>query len=325
MIDLFPFSEFPVAVLGLGPHGLATARALHLSGAEVSAWDDDEARRQAAAEAEIPIVELAGIVDWREMVSLVIEPDIPHHGPGSHGLVEAARAGQCEVIVDTELLARAQRDARYVAVVSKSMAGDTMDLLDHLLKVTGNEAETGGDPARPILDLHELELGGTYVLDMAPGRADATVSITFDAAVFLDVGTGPWGAYQTIDEILSATKWVFHRQTGPRGAVVGVDTAIGKRIAKELQDRRQQVVIPVSGSSRVAGGVYVAGGVLFDDIAGRADAVMPMPEAERSSQGGRDLRVAAAYAAASLLNVPPHAAMASIRGFIDTHSELPEA
>ena len=325
MIDLFPFSGFPVAVLGLGPHGLAAARALHLSGAEVRAWDDDEDRRHVATEAEIPIVDLTKISDWREIVSLVIEPDIPHNKGASHGLVEAARAGQCEVIVDTELLGRAQRDARYVAVVSKSMASDTLDLLDHMLKVTGNEAETGGDGERPILDLHELELGGTYVLDMTPARADATVSITFDAAIFLGVGNGAWGDYQSIDEILAATKWVFHRQTGPRGAIVGVDTTVGKRVAKELQDRRQQVVIPVSGRSRVPGGVYVAGGVLYDDIAGRADAVMPMPGAGSSNAGDLDLRVAAVYAAASILDIPPHAAMASIRSFIDTQSDNADA
>ena len=324
MIDLFPFSGFPVAVLGLGPHGLATARALHLSGAEVSAWDENQDRRDIAAGMEIPIVDLGGITDWREVVSLVIEPDIPHHGAVDHGIVEAARAGQCEVIVDTELLARAQRDARYVAVVAKSMASQALDLFVHMLKVTGNEAETGGDLARPVLDLHELELGGTYVLDMPPARADATVSITFDAAVFLDVGTGPWGAYHTTDEILAATKWVFHRQTGPRGAVVGIDTAIGKRVARELQDRRQQVVIPVSGRSRVPGGVYVAGGALYDDIAGSAVAVMPMPDAEGSNPGHRELQVAAAYATASLLEIPPHAAMASIRSFIGTRSDSPE-
>ncbi len=316
MINQFPFAGFPVAVLGLGPHGLAAARALHLSDAEVCAWDEDPVLRAAAEEEGIPVADLSAIADWREFVSLVIDPEIPHHGEASHPLVKAARGGQCEVIVDSELLARAQRDARYVALVDRSSVPMTLDLFAHMLSVTGNETEVGGDPERPILDLHELDLGGTYVLDMRPGRADATVSITFDAAVLLDIGTGGWGAYGGTDEVVSAVRWIFHRQTGPRGAVVAVDTEVGKRVAKELQGRRQQVVIPVSGRSRVAGGVYVAGGVLYDDIAGRAVAVMPMPEG--GDVPGMALRVAAAYAAASLLDVQPHAAMASLRSFLDT-------
>ena len=325
MIDLFPFVGFPVAVLGLGPHGLASARALHLSGAEVLAWDDDDSRRRAAAEQGIAIAALDDITDWRDVVSLVIEPDIPHHGASIHACVEAARAAGTEVIADAELLARAQRDARYVAVVSKSTAPDTLDMLDHMLSVTGNEVETGGDPERPILDLHPLELGGTYGLDMVPGRADATVSITFDAAIFLDVGAGGWGNYETIDAVLAATTLVFHRQTGPRGAVVGIDSVIGKRVAKELQDHRRQIVIPVSGRSRVPGGVYVAGAVLYDDIAGRADAVMPMPKIECPDPRALDLQIAALYAAASVLDIPPHAAMASIRSFLDARADDPKA
>ena len=51
MIDLFYMQELPVAVMGLGKSGLATARALRDSGAEVRVWDDNPASR-AAAEAE---------------------------------------------------------------------------------------------------------------------------------------------------------------------------------------------------------------------------------------------------------------------------------
>ena len=51
MIDLFYMQEMPVAVMGLGKSGLATARALRDSGAEVRVWDDNPASR-AAAEAE---------------------------------------------------------------------------------------------------------------------------------------------------------------------------------------------------------------------------------------------------------------------------------
>jgi len=48
MIDLFYFNGLPVAVLGLGKSGSMAARALKASGADVWAWDDDEARREAA-------------------------------------------------------------------------------------------------------------------------------------------------------------------------------------------------------------------------------------------------------------------------------------
>lgn len=315
MIDVFPFNGFPVAVLGLGPGGLAAARALHLSGAEVSAWDDAADNRAEAAALEIPILDLSNIADWREIVSLVVEPEIAHGKVDAHPLVAAARAAGTEVISDAELLARAQRDARYVAVVSRDNGPAMLDLMEHVLGVTGNEAEVGGDDERAILGLHPLELGGTYVLDMPPGRADSTVSITFDAALFLGIGRGSWGGYGTSDEIREAVDWVFHRQTGQRGAIVNVDEAAGRAVFEMLQARRNQVVIPVSGISRVPGGVYMGGTVLYDDIAGRADAVIDLALPDGGNRRRDGLLAAAAYGTAMILDIPPHAAMASIRSF----------
>lgn len=314
MIDLFPFSGYPVGVLGLGPEGIAAARALSLSGAEVWAWDDDPARRAAAEQADVGLRELSD-ADWGDLVSLVVEHDIPHGEGHAHAIVAAARAGGCEVIADSELLARAQRDAGFVAVVSRGHAGEALDIFEHVLQISGHETEVGGDPARPLLDLHGMDLGGFYVIDMPPARAALTVSITFDAAVFLDLGTGPWPPCATREETVAASRWVFNRQTGPKGAVVSSDSAAGRQVLGELTAQAGQIVIPVSGKSRTPGGVYVVDGVLYDDIAGNADAITDLP-LDRSPSGQTDALLAAAvYATAVVLDISPPAAMASLRSF----------
>lgn len=314
MIDLFPFSGFPVGVLGLGAEGMTSARALSLSGAEVWAWDDDPDRRATAAAAEIPVRDLTS-VDWRELVSLVIEHDIPHGETDAHAIITAARAGGCEVIADAELLARAQRDAAFVAVVSKDDAGEALNVLEHVLQISGREAEVGGDGPRPLLDLYPLELGCVYALAMPPGRADTTVSITFDAAVFLDVGTGAWAPCTNRDETLTASRWIFHRQTGPKGAIVSVDCAAGRQMFKELTEKAEQIIIPVSGQSRTPGGIYVVDGVLIDDMQGDALAIIDL-ELAKTPAGQTDALIAASvYATASVLNIAAPAAMASLRSY----------
>jgi UDP-N-acetylmuramoylalanine--D-glutamate ligase len=314
MIDLFPFSGYPVAVLGLGPEGVATARALSRSGAEVWAWDDDEAKRAAAAAAEVPLRDLNGL-DWREPVSFVIEHTIPHGPAGAHPLIGAAKAANCEVIADTELLARAQRDAGYVAIVSRTRATEALDLFGHVFQISGRETEVGGDAGRPPLGLYPLEFGSIYVFDMPPARAELTLSITFDAAVFLDLGNGAWPPCETREETIAASRWVFHRQTGPQGAIVNVDDATGRRIHDDLVAKRDQVVIPISGKSRAPNGVYVAGGILYDDLGGRAEAITDLPLPSDEIKDVDPVLAAAVYAAAVVLDIPKHAAMASLRSF----------
>jgi UDP-N-acetylmuramoylalanine--D-glutamate ligase len=314
MIDLFPFAGFPVAVFGLGPEGLATARALMLSEAEVWAWDEDAGRREAAKEHDIPLRDLSTL-DWREPVSLVIEHAIPHGEATAHPFVAAARAAGCEVIADSELLARTQRDAAYVAVVSRGLTEPALDMFAHVCQISGRETEAGGDGGRPLLDLHPLDLGGIYVMAMPPARADLTLSVTFDAAVFLDLGADPWPPFTSQEEALAASRWVFHRQTGPKGAVVNVTDPVGRQVHADLVSRGEQIVIPISGRSRVPNGVYVAGGILHDDIAGHAEAVTDLPLDSGEAGADQALLAASVYATAVILDIPRHAAMASIRSF----------
>ncbi|MDF2765783.1 MAG: murD, partial [Rhodospirillales bacterium] len=59
MIQLPSYAGKTVAVLGLAKSGLAAARALAASGAEVWAWDDDPAKRAEAEQAGVPVTDLA--------------------------------------------------------------------------------------------------------------------------------------------------------------------------------------------------------------------------------------------------------------------------
>ncbi|MBT7757468.1 MAG: hypothetical protein HN732_09085, partial [Rhodospirillaceae bacterium] len=210
---------------------------------------------------------------------------------------------------------RAQRDAAYVAVVSKEHAADALNVFAHVLQITGREAEVGGDAARPLLDLYGMDLGGVYAIDMPPARADLTVSITFDAAVFLDIGTGAWPPCADRDETMAASRWVFHRQTIPKGAVISVDSAAGRQFLEQLSAKAEQIIVPVSGRSRAPGGIYVVDGVLYDDMDGDAMAITDLPLGQSASEQTEALLAASVYATAIILNISPPAAMASLRSY----------
>ena len=77
------------AVMGLGRSGLATAQALLASGARVYAWDDDAARREAAAADGVPVVDLANGV-WKDVENLVLSPGIAHTHPRAHAVARLA-------------------------------------------------------------------------------------------------------------------------------------------------------------------------------------------------------------------------------------------
>jgi UDP-N-acetylmuramoylalanine--D-glutamate ligase len=314
VIDLSFFGGLPVAVLGLGTSGLSAARALMVSGAEVWAWDDDAERRAAAAAEGIPLVDLTGC-DWRELTSLVISPGIPHDHPAPHPVAALARQHRCEIIGDIELLARAQRDASYLGITGTNGKSTTTALIGHILEISGRDVQIGGNLGRPALDLEPLDAGGIYVLEMSSYQLELTLSITFDVAMLLNISPDHLDRHGGLEGYVAAKRLIFHRQTAPRTAVIGVDDETCREIWQHLSEASEQIVIPISGSSAAPGGAYVEGGMLTDDTEGRKTPVVDLREVPSLPGRHNWQNAAAAYAACKTVGVQPPVISACLSSF----------
>ncbi len=314
MIDVFPFADLPVAVFGLGRSGTATAKALMKSGAEVWAWDDGEDARARAREAGIPLVDLY-LCNWKELTTLVLSPGVPLHHPAPHPVVTLARAANCEVIGDIELLARSQRDCAYVGVTGTNGKSTTTVLIGHIMKASGQNVEIGGNLGTPALDLYPLGLGGTYVLEMSSFQLELTLSLTFDIAVLLNVSVDHLDRHGDMDGYIRAKKLIFHRQTDPRTAVIGVDDTFCRKIYGELKRVGDQIVVPISGRERVHGGVYVVDGVLYDDTQGREQPIIDLKGVHTLPGEHNWQNAAAAYAATCAAGIAPNVIMACLNSY----------
>src|SRR3546814_4690288 len=70
-------------------------------------------------------------------------------------------------------------------------------------------------------------------------------------------------------DVCSSDLQIFHRQTKPRTAIVGVDDPTSGGIYEALKAADEQNVVGISGERAVPGGIYVQGGVLIDDSTGQ--------------------------------------------------------
>ena len=314
MIDLGFFSGLPVAVFGLGRSGLAAARALHAAGAEVWAWDDSEDRRAAARAKDVPLVDLY-TCNWREPTSLILSPGIPHTHPAPHPVAALARAHDAEIICDIELLGRAQRNAQYVGITGTNGKSTTTALTGHIFQLAGRAVEVGGNIGTPVLEFDGMDDGGTYVLEMSSYQLERTLSITFDVAVLLNISPDHLERHGGLEGYIAAKREIFRRQTRPRTAILGVDDEICRGIYDELRAADEQVVIPVSGRARCAGGIYVLDGRLCDDTGGGDAAVMDLREVPSLPGAHNWQNAAAAYAACKAARIEPPVIAACLRSF----------
>ena len=314
MIRIPDIDGTPIAVLGLGISGLAAAKALAGSGAEVLAWDDDEARREAAKRGGVRPTDLYAC-DWGKVRTLVLSPGIPHHFPAPHPIAGAAMKAGCEIVSDIELLGRAQRRARYIGITGTNGKSTTTALVGHILQAAGKTTQVGGNLGPPVLAFEPLGADATYVLEMSSYQLERTKAITFDIAVLLNVSPDHLDRHGGLSGYIAAKRRIFAGQGSSCTAIVGVDDEHGRQIYDELAGEGAQRLIPISGAGPVRGGVYVADGILYDDtdggntIAGDLRDIATLPGAHNWQNA------AAAYAAAVAGGASGASAAAALAGF----------
>ena len=313
MIEVTRYRNESIAVMGLARSGLAAAEALARGGAHVMAWDDAPARREAAAAAGVPIVDLT-TADLDGVRALVLSPGIPHTYPRPHPAAARARAAGIPVIGDIELLAESRPAARYLGITGTNGKSTTTALIGHVLAAAGRRVAVGGNLGTPALRLEALAADGIYVLEMSSYQLELTPSLAFDVAVLLNITPDHLDRHGGMAGYVAAKERIFARQGPQQAAVVGADDATCRDIAERLAAQGRRVV-PISAERPVAGGVYAAEGQLIDDMARKARPVLELARATRLPGRHNWQNAAAAFAAARCLGIDAETTAAAIASF----------
>ncbi len=308
MIDLSRLKGTPVAVMGLGKSGLATAAALRLSGAEVWVWDDNPASRAKAEADGFQVVDLS-TADLSALATVVWSPGIPHTHPAPHPVAERARAAGIDLVCDVDLLGRAEQDAAFIGITGTNGKSTTTTLIGHIMAAAGRPIRVGGNLGTPVLSFDPLGGGGTHILEMSSYQLELTGSITFDVAILLNVTPDHLARHGGMDGYVAAKRLIFRGQSAGHTAVIGVDDEPSRRVfadltAANLTAASAQRVWPISARGPVAGGVYAADGGLIDDTEGRAERVADLASFPSLLGAHNWQNAAAAYAACKAVGVP---------------------
>jgi len=313
MIVVREYAGKRVVVLGLARSGLATVQALVAGGADVVAWDDKPAARDAVGNEAL--LQDPAAIDWSGVAALILSPGIPHGFPRPHPAVLAARAANVPIIGDIELLGRAQPEARFVGITGTNGKSTTTALIGHILATAGRPVQIGGNLGKPALSLEPLGAAGTYVLECSSFQLELIETLAFDIAILLNITPDHLDRHGDMDGYIAAKRRIFAHQDGDAVNVIGIDDAICRDLCDEMRRRGPARVIPISAASTVADGVYAPDRRLFDATAGQPRLVLDLAEAERLPGSHNWQNAAAAYAAARALGVPAETIARAIRSF----------
>ncbi len=317
MIPVRSVSGLKVAVLGLGRSGLSAARALQAGGAEVVAWDDGEAGRQAAEAQGIVLVDLRKDKGWDGVARLIVSPGIPHLYPEPHPAVQAALTAGVTLDNDIGLffrsLGRPEWDRydtppRVIAVTGSNGKSTTAALIHHILSVAGHESQLAGNIGRGVLDLDPPGDGGVVVLELSSYQTELARSLTPDIAVITNLSPDHLDRHGGMGGYFAAKARLF-TLGGPDRAVIGVDAKEGGFLADQLSEgAADDRVIRVSRMRKLAGpgwSVSVKKGFLAEARKGRQVASVDLRKVAGLPGAHNHENAASAYAAVRALGLAP--------------------
>jgi UDP-N-acetylmuramoylalanine--D-glutamate ligase len=285
------------AVLGLARSGQATVRALLSAGAQVTAWDLNEAARAALSPSPLrgEGLTLADPVeiDLTGFAGVAVSPGVPIN---RHPIAAKARAAGVPLIGDIELFAQARAELpphKVVGITGTNGKSTTTALIHHILETAGVPARLGGNIGLPILGQEPLPEGGVYVLELSSYQIDLTQTLDCDVAILLNITPDHLDRYDGFEGYAASKARLFAMQSKGHAAIIGIGDEASQAIAKQ-----------VSRSGRAEDLTKIAPGICMDQSR------WPALQGPHNAQNAL-----AAIAACEALGVSQEAIEAGLRSF----------
>jgi UDP-N-acetylmuramoylalanine--D-glutamate ligase len=226
------FANRKYALLGLARSGLAAARSLAASGAQVFAWDANEIAR--AKVADIATLVDPMTIDFAGLDAVVVTPGVPLN---KHPIAKKARDAGVPIIGDIELFALARETmppCRVVGITGTNGKSTTTALVDHILKNAALQVRMGGNIGLPILAQRPMSAGGVYVLELSSYQIDLTHNLACDVAALINLSPDHLDRYDGYQGYVDSKARIFAMQKMKQHAVFGSGDADTHRIYQEV-------------------------------------------------------------------------------------------
>ncbi|HEX2764669.1 MAG TPA: UDP-N-acetylmuramoyl-L-alanine--D-glutamate ligase [Allosphingosinicella sp.] len=232
------FAGKKYAVYGLARSGLATLEALVASGAEVTAWDqNEEARAKVRQEGAISLADPLTTALYG-FDGIVVSPGVPLN---RHPIAERAREAGVPLIGDIELFAQARPSLpahKVVGITGTNGKSTTTALVHHIVRSAGLPATMAGNIGYPILGQQALPEGGVYVLELSSYQIDLTRSLDCDVAVLLNLTPDHLDRYDGVEDYAASKARLFAMQSPGNVAVIAAEDDFTRAVAGQLTGRK---------------------------------------------------------------------------------------
>ncbi len=177
MNSIINYKNQDVGILGLGLSGLAAARVLLNSKANIFVFDDKKEKPS--------IIKKSNWINynywpWESIKTLVVSPGIPINNKEKHNAIKLAIDNKVKIINDIDLFVEIYPKAKIIGITGTNGKSTTAALLFHILKFNKIKSVICGNFGIPACSINDPGEKGVIILELSSYQLDGAKSLSLD-------------------------------------------------------------------------------------------------------------------------------------------------
>ena len=201
MNSIINYKNQDVGILGLGLSGLAAARVLLNSKANIFVFDDKKEKPS--------IIKKSNWINynywpWESIKTLVVSPGIPINNKEKHNAIKLAIDNKVKIINDIDLFVEIYPKAKIIGITGTNGKSTTAALLFHILKFNKIKSVICGNFGIPACSINDPGENGVIILELSSYQLDGAKNLSLDIATIINITPDHLDYHETFDRYVSS-------------------------------------------------------------------------------------------------------------------------
>ena len=200
MNNIIQYKNKYIGILGVGKSGLAAAKVLKNSDANIFVFDDYNPRPASVKRSNWKNYKLW---PWENLTTLVISPSIPTNNSNKHEAIKLAFKNKVKIINEIDLFFDTNPKAKVVGITGTNGKSTTVALLSHILKFNNLKCVVGGNYGYPACLINDPGREGVIILELSSYQLDSSKTLSLDLASILNITPDHLDFHENFEKYIS--------------------------------------------------------------------------------------------------------------------------
>ena len=184
MISISSYKNKDVGILGAGLSGLAAAKILIGSKANLYIFDDEKNKPDSIKKNSWKNYKFW---PWETLTLLVVSPGIPIHAKNKHYAIQLAIKNKVKIINEIDLFVETKPKARLIGITGTNGKSTTVALLFHILKFNKINCVIAGNFGFPACEITDPGKEGVIILELSSFQLAGAKKLNLDLASIINI------------------------------------------------------------------------------------------------------------------------------------------